>query len=421
MKLQNQITVAVILVLTALASTLVYDYKNGSGKMLLGLDLRSGSHITIRLVGENDAGEPLTITPEIQQQSIQVFRKRLDPDGNQEIVITPEENDRLLIEIPEVTDLAEAESRVRRAGRLEFRESAYNPATRELVWTTRMDGSAIARASAELDPNAARESWMISFSLTSGGTREFANLTRELVGKPLGIFFDGEEISAPNVNSPITGGQGVITGSFTKDEALELANYLNAGALPVDVEIMESYTVSPTLGAESLKASMVAGGTGLALVLFYMMAYYRMFGVVANCALAVYAVVVLASMNIPSMQFVLTLPGIAGFILSIGMAVDANVLVFERIREELTRGRSLREAFDHGFERSFASIIDSHLTTLLGAAILFVFGSASIKGFGLTLMLGTVWSIFTATYVTKQFLNFAFYTLGIKNQKVYGG
>lgn len=421
MKLQNQVSVGAIVLVCVLAVNLIYDFSTHQAKMLLGLDLRSGSHIAVELLGEDAQGVPIEITRDIQLQSIQVFRKRLDPEGNREVVITPEGLDRLIIEIPEVTDLAEAEAMVRKAGRLEFKESQYDPATSSVKWVTRLDGSAVRRATPALDDRSSTGGWMIHFEMTSEGSKAFGALTREIVGKPLGIFFDNEEISAPVVQSAITGGSGTITGNFSQEEAVNLANYLNAGALPVNVEMLESYTVSPTLGAESLKASLMAGLVGLCVVLTYMVATYRMLGITAGCALIVYAIIVLASMNIPTMQFVLTLPGIAGFVLSIGMAVDANVLIFERIREELGLGHTLREAVDLGFQRAWSSILDGHVTTFIGAAILYILGSASVKGFGLTLMLGTAWSMVTAIFVTKQFLNFAILTLGFKAKKLYGG
>ena len=421
MKIQNQVIVVILLALTAWATTLIYDFGDSKSKMLLGLDLRSGSHITVELQDVGPNGEKILITPDIQKQAIQVFRKRLDPEGNKEVVITPEELNRLIIEIPEVTDLKQAEAMVKKAGRLEFKESLYDPSTQELTWTTRLDGSAVKRAAPYLDDRSTTGSWMISFEMTSEGTKEFGTLTREIVGKPLGIFFDGVEISAPVVNTPITGGSGQITGSFTQEEAVELANFLNAGALPVNVKILESYTVSPTLGAESLNTSLNAAIFGLFIVMAYIMFYYRGLGFIAGLALLVYSVIVLASMNIPTMQFVLTLPGIAGFVLSIGMAVDANVLIFERIREELDDEHTLFQAIDHGFDRAFSSILDGHVTTFIGAGILFVLGSASIKGFGLTLMLGTVWSMVTAIFVTRQFLNFSIHTLGFTSKKFYGG
>jgi preprotein translocase subunit SecD len=420
MKTLSQVMSAIIVAVTIYAVTMIYDFGEQKTKMLLGLDLRSGSHIAVQLLGTGSDGQPVTITKDIQSQAIQVFRKRLDPEGNKEVVITPENVDRLIIEIPEVTDLSEAERMVKKVGKLEFKSSTYNPATAQLEWTTRLDGTAVKRAAAVVDATATSENWQIEFEMTSEGAREFGTLTRELVGRPLGIFFDGQEISAPNVNTPITGGHGQITGRFSREEAVSLANYLNAGALPVNVEILEAYTVSPTLGAESLASSLQAGLIGLVMVAIFMTSYYRFLGVLASCSLVVYTAVVLASMNIPTMQFVLTLPGIAGFILSIGMAVDANVLIFERIREERERGHTLLEAFDYGFDKAFSSILDGHVTTFLGAAILFALGSASVKGFGLTLMLGTVWSMVTAIFVTRHFLYFAYHTLGLTRPTLYG-
>ena len=196
---------------------------------------------------------------------------------------------------------------------------------------------------------------------------------------------------------------------------------MNSGALTVDVQILEAYTVSPTLGEQSLKSSLTAGLIGLAIVMLYMIGYYRLPGLVASIALVIYAVWVVGSMVIPGLEFVLTLPGIAGVVLSIGMAVDANVLQFERIKEELWNGKSVRSSLDAGFERAFSSIIDGHVSTFLGALILFWFGASSVKGFGVTLMIGTALSLVTAIWVTRQLLHFATDFLKIdSNRKLYG-
>ena len=319
---------------------------------------------------------------------------------------------------------------VRKAARLEFREQSFNPAQNKAEWKTVMDGSMITRAVPGPDPGG--KGWEVQFELSSQGATLFGDITRRLVGRPLGIFFDGNPISTPTVQTPITGGRGVINGldgrmdPVTKkmltgsEEATALANFLNAGALPVDVKILESYTVSPTLGAESLKYSLISGVLGLALVCVYMMAYYKIPGITASVALIVYSLLTLASMNIPGLEFVLTLPGIAGFILSIGMAVDANVLIFERLKEELWSGKSLAQSVQIGFDRAWSSIVDGHVTTALGAMILYYFGSASIKGFGLTLLIGTAWSIITATFVTRNFIDFTVGGLGLSKRESYG-
>ncbi|MBI3926181.1 MAG: protein translocase subunit SecD [Armatimonadetes bacterium] len=429
MKTQNVAILLGILAFCVMCVFFIYDPATGRFDIKLGLDLRSGSHIAIQLLEtENEAtGDVVKITPIVQQRSIQIFENRLNPDGNQELVITPEGADRLIIEIPEMTDLAEAERMVQKVGRLEFKEQVFNPATGAVEWKTVMDGSYISSASARPQPGA-EGAWMVDFTLTGDGTRLFGDLTRRLVGKPLGIFFDGNEVSAPEVRSPITAGAGVIEGLSGKpeqqltaaQEANELANFLNAGALPVKVQILESYTVSPTLGAESLRASLIAGVIGLGAILVYMICYYRLPGFIAGIALLIYSLLVLASMNVPGLKFVLTLPGVAGFILSIGMAVDANVLIFERLKEELWREKSLRAAIDTGFDRAFSSILDGHVTTFIGAAILFWFGAATIKGFGLTLMLGTAWSMITAVFVTRQLIEFVFTGLGMNSRSLYG-
>ena len=205
------------------------------------------------------------------------------------------------------------------------------------------------------------------------------------------------------------------------EEANDLANILNSGALTIDVEILEAYTVSPTLGEQSLRSSLTAGVIGLIAVILYMIAYYRLPGFLASIALVIYGVWVVGSMVIPGLEFVLTLPSIAGVVLSIGMAVDANVLQFERIKEELWAGRSVRSALDAGFERAFSSIIDGHVSTFIGAMILFWFGASSVKGFGVTLMIGTVLSLVTAIWVTRQLLHFVVDFLKLDSQrKLYG-
>ena len=432
MKKYSVFWLVVILIGTIFSTTRVWDWRTGKCVIQLGLDLRSGSHIALQLIEIKDptTGNVTKITKAVQEQAIQVFQKRLNPDGTREIVVTPEPPDRLIVEIPEMTDLQEAEAMVKKAARLEFREQTFNPAAGKADWKTVMDGSMITRAVPA--PAPAGKGWEVQFEMSSKGTALFGDITRRLVGKPLGIFFDGNMISAPTVQNPITGGSGVITGldgrmdESTKkmlsgaEEATRLANFLNAGALPVDVKILESFTISPTLGAESLRYSLISGLLGLAMVCIYIMVYYRIPGVTASIALVIYSLLTLASMNIPGLEFVLTLPGIAGFILSIGMAVDANVLIFERLKEELWDGKTLPQAISIGFDRAWSSIVDGHVTTAVGALILYYFGSASIKGFGLTLLVGTAWSMITAIFVTRNLIDFAMGGLGLNKRESYG-
>lgn len=391
-------------------------------KLKLGLDLRSGTHIALQLKEVEDP-----VTHEVQKidqatlnRSIQVFTKRLNAIGTSEILIAAAGKDRIIIEIPEMTDLEKAKNMVKKAGRLEFKEKVFDPTTQSAQYRTVMDGRYLTKASVGRS-GVGEDAWCVEFQLNKEGSRLFGDITSRMKGKPLGIFFDGVMHSEPVVQNAITGGSGQITGHFTLEEANELCNILNSGALTVDVQILEAYTVSPTLGEQSLKSSLTAGLIGLAIVMLYMIGYYRLPGLVASIALVIYAVWVVGSMVIPGLEFVLTLPGIAGVVLSIGMAVDANVLQFERIKEELWNGKSVRSSLDAGFERAFSSIIDGHVSTFLGALILFWFGASSVKGFGVTLMIGTALSLVTAIWVTRQLLHFATDFLKIdSNRKLYG-
>lgn len=433
MKRYSGMGVVLLVALTIGCLLMIWNPRSNTLKLRLGLDLKSGSHIAVRLI---DAPNPITgemvhVNERVLNQAVQVFQRRLNPDGTREIVVTPEPPDRLIVEIPEETDLSKAEALVKQAARLEIKEPIYDPVTKEMTWKTAMDGSSITHATAQ--PHTDGKSWAVHFELNKQGAKAFGDLTRRLVGQPMGIFFDGRELMSPKVEEPITRGQcqiSPINGGpdpmnpskilTAVEEATVLANFLNAGALPVDVKILESYTVSATLGAESLRYSLFAGALGLGFVCIYMIGYYRLPGVMASIALVIYTIVCLASMNIPGLEFVLTLPGIAGFILSIGMAVDANVLIFERLKEELWEGRPVVQAIQVGFERAWSSILDGHVTTGVGAFILYYFGSASIKGFGLTLLVGTAWSLITATLFTRSLMDFAFHGLKIQGKKMFG-
>lgn len=407
----------------------LYDAPNHRMRLKLGLDLRSGSHIAVQLIPTpDDQGNIIPVNELVRQQTIQVFERRLNPDGTLEILITPEGMDRLIIEIPEMTDSQKAEQMVQKVAKLEFRRRVPNIAKGIVEWKTVMDGKYIKRAMPESNMGGG---WVVAFELTDKGADIFGNITAEMVGQPLGIFFDGQPVGRgateaeklerqPIVQEAIRGGRGQISGSFTVEEAQELATYLNSGTLPVNVKVLSSFTVSPTLGKESLDSSVMAFAGGLAIIVLYMIFYYRLPGFCASIALVAYALIVLASMSIPGMEFVLTLPGIAGFILSIGIAVDANVLQFERLKEELWHDKSVGTATDVGFARAWSSILDGHVTTFIGAFILYAFGTATVKGFGATLMIGTVWSLITAVYITRMLLEFFIYVANVKNRWLYG-
>ncbi|MEX0788838.1 MAG: protein translocase subunit SecD, partial [Anaerolineales bacterium] len=280
------------------------------------------------------------------------------------------------------------------------------------VFHTVMTGADLAGVTATSDQVG---QYAVSFTLTPQGTQVFADFTRTHVGRPLAIVLDKQVISVPVIQSAITEGQGSITGSFTREEANQLAVQLRYGSLPVPLKIVESKNVGPTLGQESITRSSLAGAIGLIVVAFFMAAYYRLPGLVAVVALLLYALVAVALFKI--IPITLTLPGVAGFILSIGVAVDANILIFERMREELRAGKVLRQAIDLGFSRAWPSIRDSSLSTIITCVILYwfgnTFGASLVKGFAVTLALGVGVSLFTAINVTRTLLHSALDNLRI--------
>jgi preprotein translocase subunit SecD len=233
----------------------------------------------------------------------------------------------------------------------------------------------------------------------------------------MGIFLDGKYVSAATIDSPITT-DGEITGTFSEDETIRIANDLNAGALPVSVKFIETSTVGPTLGKLDLEKSLYASIAGLGLVLVFMLVVYRLPGLLADIALVVYVLMLLGLLA--AVHAVLTLPGIAGLVLSIGMAVDANVLIFERLKEEIWAGKSLRASVQVGFKRAFSAVFDSHFTTIVGAGVLFLFGTGTVKGFAYTLFWGTAFSLFTATFVTRYFMDLVVNSNAVENPKIYG-
>lgn len=417
-KNKNTIILIIILALTIMAIFVTYDFKNRAWRIKLGLDLRSGSHLTLKLIPIEDpiTKKLRTIDYRVINQTIGILEKRINPQGTREVIIQPEGIDRIIVEVPEETDIKKVEEKVSKIAHLEFKEQYYNPSQKTMDWRTVMDGTYLKEAEATYDGS---NRPIVSFALTKEGTKEFAKITEKNLNKPLAIFFDGKKISAPIVEGIISGGRGQISGGdMAIQECNDLSNYLNAGSLPVPVEILESMTISPTLGQESLNKSLIAGFIGLALVLIFMIVYYRLPGLVANIALIIYTIMLLATISIGG--FVLTLPGIAGIILSIGMAVDANVLIFERLKEELKSEKTLRTSTDTGFKRAFSSILDSHVTTFLGALVIYWLGSSSIKGFGMTLMCGTIWSLITAVFCTKVIMNFIIQNNMITDKKLYG-
>jgi preprotein translocase subunit SecD len=261
------------------------------------------------------------------------------------------------------------------------------------------------------------KSYVVAFELKSEGAKKFADGTQKNLNKQIGIYLDNKLISNPVVSVVIPDGKAQITGSATREEALDLATLIRAGALPVDLQVMTVSAVGPQLGANSFEKSLFAGAIGIALVMIFMAVFYQLPGLIADIALVLYTIITLVAMG--ALNATLSLPGIAGLILSVGMAVDTNVIIFERIKEEIQVGKSIRAAIDAGFRRAFLTIVDSNVTTLLAAIILFYFGSGTIKGFAVTLSLGILASMFTAITVTK-YLMVLLVRGGVENKRLYG-
>ncbi len=384
-------------------------------RVKLGLDLRSGTHLRLQLLPNPEVGIK-EITPQIMEQTIMVLDKRINELGTFEPIIQPQGDNSIIVDLPEVQDPQAAIEIIQKSAFLEFKEQS---ATDPSGWKTVMTGDKIKNAQMSLvnGPH-------VGFELTPEGSKQFAEITERNIKKPIAIFFDGELISAPVVQNVISTGSGQITmggGDDLKkkeEEALSLARYLRAGALPVPLKIVENQLVGPTLGKESLDRSLHAGIIGLAVVCIFMVFVYRIPGFLADMALIFYALVLMACFT--EYGFVLTLPGIAGFILSIGMAVDANVLIFERLREELWEGKTIPQAISTAFHRAWTAVLDSHVTTFIGAIVMYYYGSSSVKGFGLTLALGTFVSLITAVFVTRVFIDLISKNKIVNSRWLYG-
>lgn len=379
--------------------------------MRLGLDLQGGTHIVLQA--------DMTGIPEREREdkikgAVTIIERRVNATGVSEPIVQAVGTDRVLVELAGIRDIEAAKNLIGKTARLDFREAVTSPdGTPDwVVAKARADdgtekeltGQYFKKAEVGFEPNSNRPN--ILFEFDDEGGRMFAELTQRLVGKPLGIFLDNQLLTAPNVREPITQGRGVIQGQFTLQEAKNLVIQFNAGALPVPVTVIEERTVDATLGGDSVRKSVVAGEIGLLVVAAFMIALYRVPGIMAVLALGVYTVLTLAIFKL--WPVTLTLAGIAGFILSIGMAVDANILVFERMREELRGGKSVPSAMEAGFDRAWSSIKDSNVSTLITCAILYWFGSnqgaSIIVGFALTLAIGVLVSMFSAVFVTRSFL-----------------
>lgn len=385
-------------------------------KTHLGLDLSGGTHITLEAdmkeIGEGDRLSALDSAREVIERRVNLF-------GVSEPVVQSVRSAghyRIVVELPGITDIDKATSLIGQTAKLEFRELTQEPVasgsailipTLENTKSVNLTGKDLTKAKVEFSQQTGEP--VVAIEFTSDGAKKFADITTRLVGKPLPIFLDGIAITWPTVQTPITGGSGVISGRFSRDSAKALALELNAGALPVPVTIVEKRTVGATLGSDSIERSIRAGALGLALVALFMILQYGWLGLLADFALIVYGLLTFAIFRwIP---ITLSLPGIAGFILSMGMAVDANILIFERFREEKRKGKPWSIAMELGFGKAWNSIRDANFTTIITSIILFNPGnwqflpsSGLVRGFAVTLLIGVIVSLFTGIVVTRTFI-----------------
>ncbi len=406
-KNKSMFKLCLILAVTALFAFLaIFDFGGKSNfaasNIKQGLDLKGGVSITY---------EAKTDTPPTEEEMLAertLIQERLDRQGYTEATVAQSGADRIIVEIPGVSDAEEAVKTIGATAELTFFDENNN---------VLLTGDDVKDAQPMLVDGAIGKEYVVQLTLTSEGSKKFEEATGNNIGKPLYIALDGEVISAPIVNQQIIGDTCTISGNFTKESATELSAQIKSGSLPFSLETISVNTVGASLGAEALSTSIKASILGITLVFIFMLCIYKTFGLVADIALVLYVGLMIFSLNF--LDVTLTLPGIAGIILSIGMAVDANIIIFERIKEEVNRGRSLRSSIKAGFDRAFPAILDGNVTTLIASFILFWLGTGTVKGFAQTLAIGILLSMFTALVITKALLD-AFIGLGLDNKKYYG-
>lgn len=387
------------------------------GGITQGLDLKGGTVIVFEADADNPSDDDMSTV-------IQTIRKRLDLQNYTEATVTRQGSDKIRVELPDVQDANKAVETLGATAQLVFAETVTqdpSDANKVTVGKQVMTGDQVKDATVEYGSSdgksMGKNSYRIALTLTDEGRQAFADATGRLVGQPIYIVMDNSVISAPRVNSKIDSNTCEITGEFTADEAKALAANIKSGRIPFNLNQVEVRTVSATLGEEALQNAVKAGVIGLILVMLFMLLCYRLLGFMADIALVAYIGIVL--IILANCHVNLTLPGIAGIILSVGMAVDANVVIFERVKEELRLGKTVRSAVDAGFDRALSAVIDSNVTTIISAVILWVLGTGTIKGFGITLFIGIVVSMVSAIFVTK-FLLKQMIGMNVKNLWLYG-
>ena len=436
-KVKGVLQVLLVLVLIAafafVAARGIGGAHRGSAKNIrLGLDLEGGVSVTYQAYKTDSTGKRTGEQPTDKDMADTIYKmqKRVETLESTEAAVYQEGSDRVTIDIPGASDSEEVLKELGKAGALYFilysdlkTEKGGTPNEGDKVVYDKskvlLTGDMIGEATSgsRQQEGTGKTEYGVSIKFAGKGIKKFAKITGEHVGEQLAIVYDEKLVSAPNLKEEISGGECWISGSFTSESAEQLASTVRIGALPLELENIHGNVVGATLGSQALKSSLFAGVVGLILVIIFMIVMYRISGVAASIALIYYVGAMLLALN--GLNVTLTLPGIAGIILSIGMAVDANCIIFTRIREELATGKTVASAIDNGFSKAMSAIIDGNVTTLIAALVLYLKGSGTVKGFAMTLGIGIVLSMFTALFITKLLMK-AFCALGMTNTSMYG-
>jgi preprotein translocase subunit SecD len=416
--------IILIVVVVALINPLYRQYgmKPAQPIVTLGLDLRGGVEVLLQADPEEDQ----QLTQEQMDGVTLVVRNRVDPQGNKEISLSQVGSNRLLLQVPGEKNPDAIIEIIGETAMLEFVNTAtesfeegtdFNDVSgvrleQYAKYETILTGADLSKAYPTFGQG---NQPVIGFEFKQAAADIFGEFTNNHVGQYLTVLLDGKVLTSPRIDDAIWGGSGIIRGAFTMQEVDKVVRQLNAGALPVPLTVMSSSVVGPTLGQESIDASYYAGLIGFALVLVFMLVFYRMPGVVATFALGLYVVMMMGYLSL--MNSTLTLPGIAGFLLSVGMAIDGNIIIFERLKEELRWGKTLVAAMDAAFNRAWVAILDGNLTTLLAAGVLYFFGTGPIKGFAVTLGIGNIIALFSAVFVTRNMMEVI--VRNVRNIKLY--
>ena len=389
--------------LTAIVALFVIFIRPLAHSIRQGLDLQGGTHVVL----EAEDTEIAEVNEDAMQRVVSIMERRINELGLTEPIIQREGARRVIIELPGIKDPDKAIETIGKTAMLEFKDEEGH---------TLLTGTDLKDAQAAMNPNNNQN--VVNLEFSDEGKEKFADATLKNVGRTIAILLDGEVLTNPVVREPILGGRAEISGQRDLAEAQRLAVLLRSGALPVKVNIIETRTVGPSLGQDSKDKSEFAFVVGIAAVLIFMLLFYRLCGFVADISLMAYTLLLLAILK--ALDATLTLPGVAGIILSIGMAVDANVLIFEHFKEEFRLGKTIRLSMETGFKRAFTTIFDSNTTTIIAAAVLFMFGTGNIRGFAITLGLGVLLSMFTAITLTQFMLKLLVNARIVESPSAYG-